>query len=119
MTRPRGEQRHGVAVAQRGHREDVLARKREALAARDAQARPVDRREVGNGVGDAGQEVLGVVDHHQDVSAAQALAQRGRGGLTAGGGDLQRLRDRREDELGVVELRERVHHTPSGNPSAA
>ena len=85
----------------------MLARKREALAARHTQARPVDRCEVRHRVRHSRQEVLGIVDHHQHVAPAQALPQHGRRDLSAGTGDLQRLSDRRENQRGILQRRER------------
>ena len=102
--------------------EHVLARQREALAARDAEPRAGHRGDQCDRVGDRRQEVLGVVDHDQDPAAPEALDEYGRG--LAHGADVQapaRSSEARATDPRVTPAAPSRRHrgTPSATPAAA
>ena len=118
LARPRDEQLDGVALVHPGYRNDVLAGQREALAARDAEPRAGHRGDQGDRVGDRGQEVLGVVDHDQELPAPEALGECAPRGLGARRRRAAPARSVAGTCNGFSSDASGTHTTPSGNASA-
>ncbi|MEJ7569624.1 MAG: hypothetical protein WKF41_15330 [Gaiellaceae bacterium] len=103
----RGEQRPPVFVCERRHGPGLLAADPQPLAARHQQGGPVGVAQCCDRCGRLWQQVLEVVEHEQQALARQVRAERVFERAIGLFLDRERLRERREDELGIAQRRER------------